>query len=313
MQRTCPRRRRVQREPSTVTDGRRSLFHRLPPELMVEIKCRLGFVDRHALATACGTKSRHLMKPRAPWLVVPGGTLDTATLFSVAERCAVAVGAPRAMRGHVVILGSSGAWLVTADATATLRLANPVTGEQAELPAITTIPFVLPLHSGASFCVDVHALEQTQFCAPPEPDEQIWRRIPRGTWTFAAGLMCRSFYRKAVLSASPRPECYAAMLLLHGGSAAFATAEDPVWRLASSHGNVEDAIYHSGFFYTITRSGVVAAWRRDGSAGEFTVRWLVADRVDGPHKYLAAAPDGRVLAVIKEWKESYNQSKWVYK
>uniref|UniRef100_A0A3B6S8M6 KIB1-4 beta-propeller domain-containing protein n=1 Tax=Triticum aestivum TaxID=4565 RepID=A0A3B6S8M6_WHEAT len=86
--------------------------------------------------------------------------------------------------------------------------------------------------------------------------------------------MLQYFYRKVVLSASPRPGCYAAMLVLHRdfGAPAFASAEDPVWRLAPSPDAVDDAIHHDGRFYSVTCSGVVQAWERDprGADGKMT-------------------------------------------
>lgn len=77
------------------------------------------------------------------------------------------------------------------------------------------------------------------------------------------------FYRKVVLSvsgASPRhgSSYDAAMLILdmHHGFPAFASAEDPVWRLASSRAGIEDAIHHAGRFYSVTYAGEVEVWER---------------------------------------------------
>ncbi|KAF7106977.1 hypothetical protein CFC21_107679 [Triticum aestivum] len=85
--------------------------------------------------------------------------------------------------------------------------------------------------------------------------------------------MLQYFYGKVVLSASPHPGCYAAMLILHRdfGAPAFASAEDPVWRLAPSPDAIDDAIHHDGRFYSVTCSGVVQAWKPDpGADGEMT-------------------------------------------
>ena len=44
------------------------------------------------------------------------------------------------------------------------------------------------------------------------------------------------------------------------GALAFATIEDPAWRMALSHDGVEDAIHHGGRFLSITYMGHVEAW-----------------------------------------------------
>ncbi|CAD6342963.1 unnamed protein product [Miscanthus lutarioriparius] len=71
--------------------------------------------------------------------------------------------------------------------------------------------------------------------------------------------MRQVFYRKVVLSASPRPDSYAAMLIMDWAFA-MAEEEDPVWRMAPSHDGVEDAIHHGGHFLSITYTGHVKAW-----------------------------------------------------
>jgi hypothetical protein len=120
--------------------------------------------------------------------------------------------------------------------------------------------------------------------------------------------MRQSFYRKVVLSASPRPGSYAAMLITdrHIGAPAFATAEDKVWRMARSPAGVEDAIHHDGRFYSITYAGDIEAWERDAGTGEFTSK-VVAPRLSCAderllRKYLAVSPDGKLMAVLKHAK-----------
>jgi hypothetical protein len=78
-------------------------------------------------------------------LVLPGVAPQRVTVFPLTD--------PLAMRDYVV-LGSSAGCLVTADARGALWMANPVTGEQSKLSAITTILFLCPLHYGSTFCLD---------------------------------------------------------------------------------------------------------------------------------------------------------------
>jgi hypothetical protein len=124
--------------------------------------------------------------------------------------------------------------------------------------------------------------------------------------------MRQHLYRKVVLSSSPAlPNSYAAMLITEWttGAPAFATAEDPAWRLAPSPDGVEDAIHHNGQFYSVSYNGLVEAWERDAESGAYTStavapRLAVEEhREEGGEppcrKYLAAAPDGRLMVVIK--------------
>uniref|UniRef100_A0A0D3FSE5 KIB1-4 beta-propeller domain-containing protein n=1 Tax=Oryza barthii TaxID=65489 RepID=A0A0D3FSE5_9ORYZ len=272
----------------------RTGFSELQPDLVGEIHGRLSFLDRLAFVAVSSAASRDALKPEPPWLVLPGDTPETATVFSLADRRTATVRASDpAMRGHVII-GSSGSWIVTADERGRMRLANPVTGEQGELPAITTIPFrgrmrlanpvtgeqgELPAITTIPF-VNATSPGGHHFIMDMEPfvhiryrgDHESWPH-PYGTFTHTAEDIRLWFYRKVVLSASPRPGDYAAMLLLDSyfGAPAFATAGDGRWRVAPSRDGVEDAIHHGGKFLSVTYTGTVEAWeRRGGDDGEFT-------------------------------------------
>ncbi|CAL5033707.1 unnamed protein product [Urochloa decumbens] len=295
-----------------------SSIERLLPELLVEIHGRLeSFVDRLAFASACGAPLRRLMRPEAPCLLLPGSTPERVTLQSLSESAAA-----RAPDPDYVVLGSSaaGGWLVTADARGTLRMANPVTGEQADLPAVTTIPSVRRLYSGGWFCLALAPFAEARFGRGRHNQTaagsggDCWT----GTFTHTAANMRLYFYRKVVLSVAPGGapgrRSYAAMLLLRRrfGAPAFATAEDPTWRVAQSRDGVEDAIHHDGTFYSVTYSGDVEAWERDAETGAFASqaaapRLAAFDERNLSRKYLAAAPDGRLMAVLKYSKEEQVQ------
>jgi hypothetical protein len=102
------------------------------------------------------------------------------------------------------------------------------------------------------------------------------------------------------------------MLILNRdfGAPAFATADDgAVWRLALSPDGVEDAIHHDGRFHSVSYSGVVEVWDRDVESGAYTGT-TIAPRLatvgieedegrSSPRKYLAAAPGGRLMVVVK--------------
>jgi hypothetical protein len=104
------------------------------------------------------------------------------------------------------------------------------------------------------------------------------------------------------------------------GAPAFASAEDPSWRLARSPDGVEDAIHHDGQFYSVSYSGLVEAWERDAESGAYTST-VVAPRLaveehkeeyrePSCRKYLAAAPGGRLMVVIKYYPEQQGRRSW---
>jgi hypothetical protein len=129
-----------------------------------------------------------------------------------------------------------------------------------------------------------------------------------------AAQMRQLFYHKVVLSASPRPGSYAAMLIMDRfiGAPAFATAEDPAWRMAPSRDGVEDAIHHNGRFLSITYTGHVEAWQRNVETGEYTSD-AVAPRLAYEdqqlhRKYVAVSTDGRLMVVLKHSRDEENPS-----
>ncbi|XP_010227304.1 F-box protein At2g17036 [Brachypodium distachyon] len=142
------------------------------------------------------------------------------------------------------------------------------------------------------------------------PPFELHSRGPHGygTCTYSACQMRMWFYRKLVLSDSPRPGTYAAMLILEPkiGAPAFATAEDPAWRLARSPDGVEDAIFQpdDGKFWSVSYTGVVESWERDADTGMYqstpVAPMLALPAINPcPRKYLVAAPGGRLMVVLK--------------
>ncbi|WVZ83788.1 hypothetical protein U9M48_030891 [Paspalum notatum var. saurae] len=317
--------------------ARRNIVDRFPPDLLAEIHRYLhvrgaDFLQRLAFASVCQASSSaaHLFRQETPCLLLPSpvvaesdGDRDDAkedeedftkaTVFSVADRRGATVRtSDPAMRGQA-ILGSSCGWLVTADESGTLRMANPVTGAQVALPAITTGSIPVVKRQGCYFDLDPEAFLQIRFAGAPPPD---YGGPVRGrTYTFREEQMAEYFCRKVVLSAPPHGGGgggggYAAMLVMERdlGAPAFATSEDPEWRMAPSRDGVEDAIHHDGRFYSITYSGVVEAWdqrKNNGGAAEWTSA-VVAPTLPPPsddatlrRKYLAVGPGGQLMAVLK--------------
>ncbi|XP_020193060.1 uncharacterized protein [Aegilops tauschii subsp. strangulata] len=216
------------------------------------------------------------------------------------------------------------------------HLVNPVTGEQAALPDVTTMGTIHADCAGFHYALEIERFVQVRLGSPHPPSLRgpVWEAVgPRSSLTLAGTQMLQYFYGKVVLSASPHPGCYAAMLILHRdfGAPAFASAEDPVWRLAPSPDAIDDAIHHDGRFYSVTCSGVVQAWKPDpGVDGEMTgtavaPRLTLADQDKAAesatprltdnysmcHKYLVAAPDGRLMVYVLDgaagqWEETHD-------
>jgi hypothetical protein len=306
----------------------KAVVERLPGELHAEIHRRIDFLKRLAFASVCG-KTGHMLRPEAPWLILPGQTLgnnaltkqkkaamaatvlskDKAVVLSMADvdpknEATASVRIPDLAMLERIIIGSSDGWLVTVDERGVLRIANPATGAQAALPAIDTIPFLNSSSRGKWFILDVEPFLQVRFGGPPPPEDKDWGPYPPRSSTLTAEQMRQRFYRKVVLSSSPRPGSYTAMLITdkHIGAPAFATAADPVWRMARSPGGVEDAIYHDGLFYSVSYDGDVEVWQRDAVTGEFGSQLVARLVYDDKHlcrKYLAASPDGQLMAVLK--------------
>ncbi|CAM0885516.1 unnamed protein product [Alopecurus aequalis] len=289
----------------------------MPDDLLANIHDRLQFLDRVAFAAvfaaSCGDD---VFKPQAPWLLLPSDNKPaTVQLFSIADRRGATVPAPEpALRDHLV-LGSARGWLATADVRAQIYLVNPASREQHELPHLSTMGVFQPGTNYRNFTVKVDPLLTIRYGHGP-PFNHYWCN----SHTWSSDLMRTSVYRKVVLSPSPRPGTYAAMLISSRqfGAPAFASAQDPKWRLASSPDGIEDAIHHDGQFYSVNYAGLVEAWERDAESGAYTSTAVAPrlpiqehkerDTEPSCRKYLAIAPGGRLMVVIKYPQQS--QNKW---
>ncbi|TVU07062.1 hypothetical protein EJB05_47102, partial [Eragrostis curvula] len=310
--------RSAKRTPDVV---RVNLVGRLPQDLLAKIHGHLTILDGLAFAVVCKSAGHPMnldMASTTPWIVFPGETEEKATFFSLADsRAASARTSAIGMRGHVVV-GSSFGWLATADEFGCLQVINPVTGERSRLPDITAIPFVdyslAYSKRGGHYCLNMELFQRIRYGGLPMPvDNHYGTMLPR-TSTLTCDQMRHWFYRKVILSASPRPDSYAPMLTLHQnfGLPAFAITEHPTWKVAPSVGGIEDAIHHDGRFYSISNSGAVEAWERDSATGEYASKIVAVARVNMfvnkefklVRKYIAAMPDGRLVVLLKyTWEE----------
>ncbi|KAF6993838.1 hypothetical protein CFC21_010670 [Triticum aestivum] len=311
----------------------------LPSDVLAEIHERLRFLDRIHFASVFASRDDERFKPYAPWLLLPGKSPEKFELFSIADRRSATFqpAADPALRGHLV-LGSSRGWLATADDRGQIYLVNPLSGTQLRLPHMSTMGLFLPSTQYQHFSLVIPDFLKARFGGGPPYDHELGP-VGHGTLTYFKCQMREYFYRKVVLSTSPRPGSYAAMLIMEHtiGAPAFATTKHPAWRLAPSREGVDDAIHHDGRFYSVSYSGLVEAWERNAVSGAYTSR-AVAPRLalgeneDGSssscHKYLAAAPGGRLMVMLKylevikeqyaraggrapwQWKEGTDEGQW---
>ncbi|KAM0850168.1 hypothetical protein ACQ4PT_053254 [Festuca glaucescens] len=285
---------------------------KLPPEMLANIHDRMEFLDRIAFATVFAASCDDIFSLPTPWLLLPcDNDKDPviATLFSVADRRAATVRAPDPALRDYIVLGSSHGWLATGDNRGQIHLINPATGEQHALPDIATMGVFVTENGRVYFSVWIKRFLTARFGGGPLFGDNCWRAEGHGGITYSADDMHTWFYRKAVLSIGRRPERHVAMLILNEifGAPAFTTAEDGgAWRLAQSRDGIEDAIHHGGRFHSVSYSGVVEAWERDAESGAYTST-AVAPRLTAggegmsSHKYIVAAPDGRLMVVVKYW------------
>ncbi|EAY92999.1 hypothetical protein OsI_14798 [Oryza sativa Indica Group] len=309
--------------PATADDDAAVDYSNLPPDIVADIHARLTHLDRLTVAAVFGAAG-HSMNLEEPWLAIPGGETTTTApapptkLYSISDRRAAAARAGEAAMRGCFFLGRSGdGWLVTADKRSRLRMVNPVTGAHRALPAITTCPFFYTTSwAGRGSHVNLTAgpfmRVRNGGGPPPPPPEQL---IGTSLYTVTAGQVRQYVYRKVVLSAAAaRPgSSYAAMLVLPPdlGAPMFATSDDPAWRVAPSRDGVEDAIHHRGRFYSVTYTGVVEEWDRGG--GGFTSRTVATAPLKPDdlknRKYIAAAPDGKLMVVVKFFKDIKYQTR----
>ncbi|GJN38418.1 hypothetical protein PR202_gb27455 [Eleusine coracana subsp. coracana] len=263
-----------------------NFVERLPQELLAKIHGHFTLLDRLAFAAVCKMAGHPLTKSdtATPWLVFPGETEEKATFFSLAEcRAVSARTSDLGTRGHVV-LGSSSGWLATADDQAGIHIVDPFTGEHAALPDIKTVPFIRSSSSSKNWVVfhmDTAPFLKYRYggAGRPPTNKSVVMPVSR---SLTANQMRQWFYRKVVLSASPRRNNYAAMLILDQefGVPAFATSEDTEWKVAASLDGIEDAIHHDGRFYSVSYAGTIEAWERDGVTGDADscFCWLITSR-----------------------------------
>ncbi|XP_073000193.1 F-box protein SKIP23-like [Typha latifolia] len=282
----------------------------LPADLLITIVERLSIPEYFVFSGVCvswrlaSRKVIHLNvrpKPQSPWLMVPGGTEDTASFFSLSDGKLRSIPLPEPKIRSRVCMGSSDGWLVTHDEACEVHLLNPITREQIALPPLSTFYFVEKTASG--FLVDDVTFLRDQGTTDYGVDSEGKRTPPMA---LSLEEMRRYMFQKAVLIVNGSEFT---VFLIHepGSSLSFVRAGDKGWTCLISVEGIMDIIHHEGRVYTVTTSGIVEAWDPDGFSS-FKRRAIMTlpphyDAEDFYFKSLVASPAGELMLVLREMGE----------
>uniref|UniRef100_A0A0E0MCJ1 KIB1-4 beta-propeller domain-containing protein n=1 Tax=Oryza punctata TaxID=4537 RepID=A0A0E0MCJ1_ORYPU len=199
------------------------------------------------------------------------------------------------------IFGASHGWLVTADARSELHLLNPATGEQVELPSITSVEHVAAVLDGAdelvrydlSFYGTVIPRRETQ---PPQP--------------YGLDELREVLYIKVVLSCDPS-RCGAGddyvVMLIHNPNRQLSFARviglgggERRWHWVSNSlpcAEYSDCIYHDGAFHAMILQGRIHRYTIQGSRAKLDVVFEDTLPYIADHMYVARTSSGNLLQI----------------
>ncbi|CAL4992406.1 unnamed protein product [Urochloa decumbens] len=262
---------------------------------------------RDAYTNLCTTE--HYKLPQIPCLLYTSESIgDRAMgLYSLAEKKSYTLNLPDPPIRSREIIGSSHGWIITADEMSELQLVNPITGDQIELPSVTTIRQVEPIFddSGA-LC----KYEYLRYAA----DE--WLSDERST-TLDLGKLRDWLFDKAFLSSDPSTGDYFVVLIHHPESQlSFARAGDDEWTWLPPHTLYEDCRFHGGLFddviADITADMINPTTTAFGEIHEFdlsaplVLRKVLLDKVKisvSNRIYIVEAPSGELLQIERSCAE----------
>ncbi|XP_027190962.1 F-box protein At2g26160-like [Cicer arietinum] len=140
------------------------------------------------------------------------------------------------------ICGSSHGWLIIIDETPHIRLFNPVTCVTLFLPPNHTFPNVISFNSS-----DIGR-------------EYLVTNPNSGFCYLNLRQMCKTFVRKIVLSWSPtKSDDFTAFAIVGLNNLAFCKKGYDSWILLTNEVYFwEDAVYHNGLFYAVSKEGMIA-------------------------------------------------------
>ncbi|WVZ78658.1 hypothetical protein U9M48_026337 [Paspalum notatum var. saurae] len=214
---------------------------------------------------------------------------SAAGLYSLAEKKTYTLAAlpdPPIRSRHFI--GSAYGWIVTADERSELHLLNPITGDQIELPSITTIESVTPVYDEKGAIK-----EYSSWCPLPgrhgQPSNYSLRKL-RDT-----------FFDKVFLSSDPSTGDYI-VALIHSPyyQFSFVRSGDDCWTSLPLHDefpHFADCIFKDDLMYAVTVSGKIHVFN---FSGPVVKQKAVLDRMRDywfERVYIVETPCGDLLQI----------------
>ncbi|XP_010266939.1 PREDICTED: F-box protein SKIP23-like [Nelumbo nucifera] len=239
-------------------------WSQLPPDMIVMMSRKLTvYIDYLRFRAVCvNWRSAVSKRPdhlpcQLPWLMLPNTrNNDTCRgFFSLSDDKIHWLELPEASRRRRCC-GSSQGWLVVVEESPVIRLLNPLTRAQIQLPPLTTFPNVLGF--------DVYRIGK-EYTLQTSSGDCYSRNLKE---------MRDSFLKKVILSSSPASSSeYVALAILNEtGELAFCRHGDEGWTfIEDAQPCYEDVICYKGLFYAVDRRGKVVICDVSGVSPVVTV------------------------------------------
>ncbi|CAN6381551.1 unnamed protein product [Urochloa humidicola] len=254
----------------------------------------------HAAYTSLCTV-KHCKLQQTPCLLYTSESIgDRAMgLYSLAEKKSYTLTLPEPPIRSREIIGSSFGWIITADEMSELQLVNPITGDQIDLPSVTTIEQVEPIFDGSgTLCNYEYSWYTAEY------------RISDKLSILGLGELRDYLFDKAFLSSDPSMGDYFVVLIHNPHSQlSFVRAGDDEWTWLPPNTSYEDCRFHGGLLYATTAFGEIHEF---DLGAPFVLRKVVLDKVKisaSNRMYIVEAPSGELLQIERscfEKEDEYN-------
>ncbi|XP_047057539.1 putative F-box protein At2g33190 [Lolium rigidum] len=214
---------------------------------------------------------------------------NVACLYSLMEKRVYRLTLPDPPIRRRFIIGSSLGFLVTVDERSEMLLTNPITGEQIDLPSVTTIEHVKPIHDdrGAVYQYEISDIRNEGFQMPWTSD----RCELRNYLHFKAFVFHDTTTGSYIVALIHRP-----IDLL-----SFARVGDDKWTWLPPNRNYHDCNYKDGLLYAVTLKGEIHAFDLTGPAITMKIISCLDEEDLGicDVMYIVQAPWGDMLLVSR--------------
>lgn len=275
----------------------------LPQDVLMEIFALLEVPDLVRAGSVCSSwrasyislcKLGGYRQAQTPFLLYTSESAgeNVACLYSLAEKRAYKLTMPDPPIRSRYIIGSSHGWIITADERSELHLVNPITGDQINLPTVTTIKPVKPVYDDAGV---VHNYE---YPCHVGGSSHNWAEPS----TYSLRLLRKYIFKKAFLSSDPSMGDYFVALIHYPlAQLSFARAGSDKWTWLPPHTDFMDCLFEDGLLYALNSAGEVHAF--DLSAPTVTQKVVLEDvkAYIEENMSFARAPSGDLLQI---WRSS---------